>query len=170
MKKTLEVINRMQADGVIGQYAIGGAVGATFYLEPVATYDLDIFISFKDIPPGALISLESIYSCLRPLGYNAEGEHLLIEGWKVQFLPASDLLHAEALDNALATELEDVPTRVMSAEHLMAIALRTGRTKDYLRIELFVSENAFDPQILENVLERHGLLEKWAEFCRRYLR
>ena len=30
----------MQADGVIGKYAIGGAVGATFYLEPAATLDL----------------------------------------------------------------------------------------------------------------------------------
>jgi len=34
VKQTLEVINNMQADGVIGQYAIGGAVGATFCLEP----------------------------------------------------------------------------------------------------------------------------------------
>src|SRR4051812_6401852 len=46
MKETLEVINRMQADGVIDQYAIGGAVGATFYLEPIATVDLDIFVDF----------------------------------------------------------------------------------------------------------------------------
>ena len=30
----------MQADGVIERYAIGGAVGATFYLQPVATLDL----------------------------------------------------------------------------------------------------------------------------------
>jgi hypothetical protein len=33
MKDTLQVINQMQADGVIGPYAIGGAVGATFYLN-----------------------------------------------------------------------------------------------------------------------------------------
>jgi len=30
MKATLEAINQMQTDGVIGKYAIGGAVGATF--------------------------------------------------------------------------------------------------------------------------------------------
>jgi hypothetical protein len=41
MKATLEVINRMRTDGVIGKYAIGGAVGATFYLEPSATRDID---------------------------------------------------------------------------------------------------------------------------------
>ena len=33
-KETLAVINQMQADGVIGKYPTGGAVGATLYLEP----------------------------------------------------------------------------------------------------------------------------------------
>ena len=46
MKATLEVINQMQVDGVIDNYAIGGAVGATFYLEPVSTLGIDIFVSF----------------------------------------------------------------------------------------------------------------------------
>jgi hypothetical protein len=35
----LKVINRMKADGVIQSYAIGGAVGATFYLEPIRTLE-----------------------------------------------------------------------------------------------------------------------------------
>jgi len=46
MKATLEVINQMQVDGVIDNYAIGGAVGATFYLEPVATLGIDVIVSF----------------------------------------------------------------------------------------------------------------------------
>jgi hypothetical protein len=56
MKATLEAINRMQADGVIGKYAIGGAVGATFYLEPVATADVDIFVMLPSwaVPSSAL--------------------------------------------------------------------------------------------------------------------
>jgi len=33
MKATLEIINQMQKEGIIGRYAIGGAVGAAFYLE-----------------------------------------------------------------------------------------------------------------------------------------
>ena len=37
----------MQTDGVIGKYPFGGAVGATFYLEPFATIDIDIFVPFK---------------------------------------------------------------------------------------------------------------------------
>ena len=38
MKATLQVINQMQADGIISRYAIGGAIGATFYLEPTSTF------------------------------------------------------------------------------------------------------------------------------------
>jgi tetrahydromethanopterin S-methyltransferase subunit A len=41
--QVISTINQMQAEGVIDHYAIGGAVGATFYLEPVATLDVDIF-------------------------------------------------------------------------------------------------------------------------------
>jgi len=48
IQEVIETTNQMQADGVIERYAIGGAVGATFYLEPVATLDVDIFVAFKD--------------------------------------------------------------------------------------------------------------------------
>lgn len=47
IKQTIAAINQLQADGVIQRYAIGGAVGATFYLEPVATLDVDVFITFR---------------------------------------------------------------------------------------------------------------------------
>jgi hypothetical protein len=36
----------MPADGVIGKYAIGGAAGATSYLEPAVTLDIVVFVSF----------------------------------------------------------------------------------------------------------------------------
>ena len=37
MKQTLAIVEQLYATGVIGPYAVGGAVGAAFYLEPVAT-------------------------------------------------------------------------------------------------------------------------------------
>jgi len=40
-------INEMKACGAVERYAIGDAVGATFYLEPVATLDVDVFVSFQ---------------------------------------------------------------------------------------------------------------------------
>lgn len=35
MKETLAIVEQLHSDGVIGSYAVGGAVGAAFYLEPV---------------------------------------------------------------------------------------------------------------------------------------
>src|SRR5688572_29705378 len=145
MKKTFEVINRMRDEGVIDRYALGGAVAATFYLEPFATLDIDIFISFPNVSHGLLISLESIYSYLRSLGYHAHGEHVEIEGWPVQFLPADDPLYNEAVMESLETDLDGVSLRIMSAEHLIAVALRTGRPKDFARMSQFISEKVFDP-------------------------
>jgi len=43
MKKTLEVINELKKEGLINDYAIGGAVGALRWTEPFFTEDLDIF-------------------------------------------------------------------------------------------------------------------------------
>ena len=118
MKATLEVINRMQADGVIGQYAIGGAVGATFYLEPSATLDIDIFVVLPKSAGSSLLSLAPIYEYLQAHGCKTEGEYVIIEGWPVQFLPPSDALCEEALAQAVETEVEGVHTWVMTAESL----------------------------------------------------
>lgn len=37
MKQTIDVLNRMKADGVIGRYCISGAVAALNYVEAGAT-------------------------------------------------------------------------------------------------------------------------------------
>jgi hypothetical protein len=164
MKSTLEIINQMRAEGIIGKYAIGGAVGATFYLEPLATLDIDIFVSLKPPPGSSLVTLAPIYDYLTSRGYKAEREYLVINEWPVQFLPASDALEEEALQQAVATELEGVRTWVISAEHLVAMALRTARAKDFARILQFVEAGVLDSGRLDTILQRHGLLEKWEQF------
>jgi hypothetical protein len=123
MKATLEIINRMQADGIIDQYAIAGPVGATFYLEPVATLDADILVSLPTTGGGAFLTLTPIYDYLTKRGYRTEGEYVVIEDWPVRFLPPTNALGEEALAQAVETEVEGVPTRVISAEHLVALAL-----------------------------------------------
>ncbi|MBI1748198.1 MAG: hypothetical protein HYR55_16670 [Acidobacteria bacterium] len=169
MKATLEIINRMQSDGVIGKYAIGGAVGATFYLEPSATLDIDVFVSFHMVPGNLLISVTPIYTYLASHGYKAEKEYIVIEGWPVQFLPPGDALTEEALEQAVETAVEGVRTWVMTAEHLTAIALKTGRPKDCARILQFIESGLLDTNSLDQVLSRHGLLAKWERFGHRFL-
>lgn len=164
MKATLEVINQMRADRVIGNYAIGGAVGATFYLEPVATLDIDVFVSFQKTSGSPLVSLTPIYDYLTARGFKAEKEYIIIEGWPVQFLPPGNALVEEALEQAVETELEGVPTWVMTAEHLTAIALQTGRAKDHARILQFIESGAIEADKLDAILKRHGLVAKWEQF------
>ena len=164
MKTTLETINQMQADGVIGQYAIGGAVGATFYLEPAATLDIDIFVSLQTGTGSSLLSLTPIYDHLMARGFKAEGEYIIIGNWPVQFLPPGNALVEEALALAVETEVEGVRMRVMTAEHLVAIALQTGRAKDAARILQFIESGVLDADKLDAILQRHGLIAKWEQF------
>ena len=59
MKETLLIVEELRADGIIRAYAIGGAVGAAFYLEPVATLDVDIFVLLEPAP--LILTLTPIY-------------------------------------------------------------------------------------------------------------
>lgn len=169
MKATLAVINQMQADGVIGKYAIGGAVGATLYLEPAATLDIDIFVMLPAAPGTVLLSLAPIYDYLKAHGGTVQDEHIVVGDWPLQFLPPSNELEREAVAEAVATTVEGVPTWVMSAEHLVAIALCTGRAKDHIRVLQFIEQNAVDRERLHRILERHGLIPKWKRFEGKHL-
>ncbi|HKE32321.1 MAG TPA: hypothetical protein VKD65_11400 [Candidatus Angelobacter sp.] len=169
MKDTLEKINRMLADGVIEKYAIGGGVGATYYLEPTATLNLDIFVTVLDDSENSSKPLSAIYEYLTKRGCKPEGEHIVIETWPVQFLSPNGMLEKEALSEAIQTDAGGVSTWVLKAEHLVAIALQTGRKKDHARILQFFEQKAVDRDKLHKILARHGLLTKWTNFKKRFL-
>ncbi len=168
VKTAIEAINQMQADGVIGKYAIGGAVGATLYLEPAATIDLDIFVVLPTAV-GGLLTLTPIYEYLKSRGAKVVDEYIEIDGWAVQFLPPSNDLETEAVAEAVSTTVEGVRTWVMSAEHLVAIALRTGRSKDHIRLLQFIEREAVNRTKLQSLIEKHGLTLKWKQFESKYL-
>lgn len=167
MKETLEVLNRMVADGVLKEYAIGGAIGAIYYLEPFETSDLDVFVQVN-IEGSDLRILEPIYDYLRQAKYEPEAEFINIEGTQVQFLPSYSPLIDEAIERAQTIEFDEVQSRIMRPEHLVAIMIDTGRAKDYLRINMFLRQGAVDMPLLKPVLERHNLLEKWEANAHRF--
>lgn len=160
MKETLKVINRMVKDGIIEAYAIGGAVAAIYYLEPFDTSDLDIFVGVTAAENDLMI-LAPLYDYLTKRGYEAQGEFIYLEGLPVQFLPVFNPLTEEALEQAQTIKFARVATRLMRAEHLVAIMLQTGRPKDYLRINMFLEQGTLDMEMLGDILQRHRLLEKW---------
>ena len=138
-------------------------MGATFYAEPVLTFDLDIFV----LLPGTtsrLLTLAPLYEALRARGYSEEGQCVNIEGVPVQFLPAYNALLEEALTQARETLYEQTPTRVLRAEHLVAIAIQTGRDKDRQRVALLLEQAALDSEYLSGVLVRHNMEVKWKQW------
>lgn len=170
MEKVIQVLNRMQADGVIEKYAIGGGIAAIYYLEPYQTDDIDVFVLPVVVRESGLVSLEPIYTYLEGLGYHSveEGIGVLIEEWPVQFLFASQSIQEEAVMQAEDVGFGQSRAQIFSAEHLAAELLRSGRDKDLSRvIQLFrletVNRNAF-----RDIIHRHGLGEKWTEVARRY--
>lgn len=161
MEKALRVIKDMARQGIIKAYAIGGGIAATYYIEPVLTYDLDIF--FIPVNEG-LDVLAPIYEYARERGFSAEAEAILIEGFPVQFIPAYNDLVREAVENTATLKYRDVEARVVTPEYLAAIALQTGRAKDRERLVRLLEDAVIDRTVLGRILEFFGLTDKFKKF------
>ncbi|MBI4330203.1 MAG: hypothetical protein HY673_02840 [Chloroflexi bacterium] len=159
MKKTLQIINRLKARGLFEDYALGGGMGAVYYIEPVLTYDLDIFIILKGSDRG-IVLLTPIFEYLTSQGYKWEGEHIVVEGLPVQFIVADDL-EEEAIRNGRDVLYQGVRTKVMGPEYLVAIFLRTGRQKDIIKVQMLLSQAEIDRGKLKDILEKYGLTGKF---------
>ena len=169
IKEVIVTINQMQVDGVIERYAIGGAVGATFYLEPFSTLDVDIFVAFRSKPGSLIVSPQPIFDYLKARGGTMEGEYIVIGGWPVQFLPPGTPLVKEALQESVERDVDGTLAHVFTAEHLAAIALQTGRAKDKARLLQFVEAGALNAARFQAILARHNLVDAWRKFERQFL-
>lgn len=170
IRDALKVVADLEATGVVERYAVCGALAAFYYLEPAATEDLDILISFDtDSSRSGLVTLGPILSALAARGYNKfHKEGILVSGFPVQFVPVADELDREALAEAVDAEIpfpgQTIFVRLLTAEHLACLALRTGRPKDKIRLSEFLARNVLDPQKFDAILARHGLSAKYRSF------
>lgn len=162
MHEALRALNHIQSAGVIESYAIGGAIGATYYLEAFPTEDIDVFVFLPPPAPGAglLLSLTPIYDALKAQGGIVDKEYVRFGAWPVQILTDANPLIAEAIREAVPVDFDGIPTRIFTAEHLCAIALQTGRPKDYLRVQMFLDQGQVDRVKLEVLAASHGLRER----------
>lgn len=167
--EVIAALNQMEQDGVVDRYAIGGAVAATFYLEPVATLDVDVFVLFAGAKESLLISPQPIFDYMKSRGGRIEGEYVVIGGWPVQFLPATGALLEEAIDLASELNVGGTTARVFRAEHLAAIALQTGRAKDKARLLQFIESKALNHEKFQTIVDRHNLRSAWQRFERQFL-
>ena len=159
MHEALRALNQIVLDRVIEKYAIGGAVGAAFYIEATQTEDVDVFVYLQPAPSG-LVTLEPIFDALIELGGISEDGYIRFGEWPIQILSDATPLIAEAIEEAIDAPFDEIPTRVFTAEHLCAAALQAGRPKDYLRVTMFLGEDAVDRVALRQLAKRHGLLDE----------
>ncbi len=166
MEATIRILNQMAAEGVIEAYALGGAMAAVFFIEPVVTFDLDVFVLLpRPERDKVVVTLESQNRWLADRGYTMAGEHVLVENTPVQLIPAYNELVAEAVDSSVDKTLGKVTARVCRPEHLMAILVQTGRAKDRARLQMFLEEAEFDRAFLEALIDRFGLRERWTAWA-----
>ena len=123
-----------------------------------------MFVSLPTPPGGTLLPLGPISDYLIERGFVPRGQFIMIEGWAVEFVPPGAPLVEEALAEADERDVNGVATRVFTAEHLAAICLEVGRTKDHDRVSRFIEQEVLDAEKFEPLLLRHGLIEKWRKF------
>jgi hypothetical protein len=163
LREVFEQLNRLKEEGTLLDYAVGGASAVPFHAEPVTTYDLNVFV-FLPSTSGVIISMAPLYTRLGELRLYPSAEHVLIAGVPVQFLPAYNPLVEEAVQHAVTFDYDGEPVRVVSAEHLAALALQTGGGHRIARIGLLERSPGFDAEKLTEVLRRHGLETKWQKY------
>lgn len=167
MDETLKVINQMKEERVIREYAIGGAVAVMFYTEPIVTVDLDIIFIPVD-KEGTLDPLSPIYTYLKEKGNEPYKKYITVEGVPLQFLPVYNELVFEAVINADDTTYENIKTKVLKPEYIIAIYMQLNRRKDREKIALLFEQEEIDEALLEDILRRHNLFEKYTKTRRWY--
>lgn len=162
MDKALKVISRLHKEGVLEEYAIGGAIATIYYTEPFATFVVDIFF----IPPEeqGILVLTPFYDYLNKKGYKTHKEYILIGETPIQFIPAATALEKEAVQNAVVVSYKNVKVNILRPEYLIAIFLSVYRLKDREKIVKLIEQTKIDRKLLTEILLRHGLKEKFENF------
>jgi hypothetical protein len=166
----LKVLADMQAENIIEDFAIGGAVAAILHYEPISTIDLDIFFFLSEKQSGLILSLDKIYDFAKRKGFEFDSEFINIYGWLVQFVESShNELWVEAIKNADIFETSGIKFSVIGKEYLTAMWILAGRPKDYKKIEMFVEAEFLDFDKLTAILISYKLLDKWEKESWRFI-
>ncbi len=155
--EALRAIERLKADGVVTDYALGGAMALVFWSEPIATFDIDVFVLLQS--GGSLVSLAPVYEWARKNGYAEEAEHIVIAGIPVQIIPAPNAIAEEAITTAAELDYEEQRVRVIRPEFLIALYLEPSArsAKRLERVAALLEQGDVDRELLQSLLRRYNL-------------
>ena len=104
--------------------------------------------------------LSPIYDEFKKLGYHWEGQHIIVEGFPVEFMAAGEL-EDEAIENANIVSVGGIKTKILKPEYLIALSVKADRTKDRRKVDLLLSQVTIDVTKLKDVLVRYSLESKF---------
>jgi len=167
MKDVARLLNDMISAGIITDYAIFEAVAQMRYTQAVVTMDADILVVMER--QDSLDVLKPIYDFCSVRGYTPDRETIRVGEWPVQFVPVFSPLTEEAVREAETGEIEGVSVRAVRADFLAAIALNTGRPKDFARILALLESRAVSSADIAELARRYRLQSEWERFRKRFL-
>jgi hypothetical protein len=144
----LKKINELKKKGLVRDYCIGGGYALNYYIEPILTFDLDIFILIDSDE-----DYSRLYKYFRSKRYKIENVYIVIGNLPVQFLPSyiSPLID-EAIRKAKRIKIKNVSTKILRVEYLIATLLVAFRPKDKMVIPYLLK--LANRRLLNNILKR----------------
>ena len=150
----LQELNGLKRRRAIRDYAVIGAVGATVYIEPMFTADLDVIVRVDSDEEY----LQAFFR-IAEQAESQEGMHHYLGGVPVQIFPSTLMpLYHDAMEQAREVRVGNVRTKVATAEHLILLSLLANREQDHIRIRRILRHT--DSERLSELFERFDDAEK----------
>lgn len=168
--KVIEVLDDMRERSIIGKYAIGGAVAAILYDEPISTVDLDIFFVSAKPTTSPILDMSPIYDYCRTEGFSFDHEFIDIYGWLVQFVEGSNKkLWLDAINNSRILKVADVEVPVIAPEYLLVMWILAGREKDFDKIGRLLRGELVNTEEFRELVDRYGFESEWNREKHRFI-
>jgi hypothetical protein len=157
-ENALRTVNAMKEAGVITEYAVAGGMAQAFWVEAVATYDLDVLVALPQ-SEGIIVSLSAIYDWAKDRGLATRGEYVVMGDIPVQFLVSPGPLTDEAILHAATLRFGHTNVRVVRPEYLIAMFLHgSARTQQRRERAAVLRDHAgIDESLLRELVQRFSL-------------
>ena len=143
----LKVFNRLKEKKVFEDYAVGGAIAVSYYVEPRATRDLDIFLLTDEE------GYELTWKRLERLGYEHWEDSIIVEGVPVDIVSSNQHPFYEgAIRTSKKIRIGDTSIRIFTPEYLIATKLLVFRNKDKVDIYDLLKYEKIDVAELKDIL------------------
>ncbi len=157
-REVIRTIEMMRDDGVISEYAVGGAIAFITWDQPVATGDVDVLVLIAE-EVSALDPLRTIFNWLTAHDIRLDGQYALIAGVAVQFLIAWNSLVVEGIREAATVPYEGAALRVLRPAYLVAIWRNDPAANTFLRRERsirLIEAGVVTNEEIDTLIKRHG--------------